>query len=510
MRIYSTANMKKAEELADNAGHSYRKMMLMAGHGVAKFIDHAHRFDKPKTCVVFCGRGNNGGDGYVIAEYLHKHGWRVAAVSVGDPPMRGLPAEMHKRCIKAGVTVVPCEYERLQTLCGVATVLVDAIVGTGFSGELHALTAQCTHVINNSRARVYAVDLPTGVSADDGTAAKGSVTADVTLTFDSKKPAHFIVSGRRCCGQVVVLDIGIPSFVRASIKREHFYVTKRLIERKIPPRPLDCHKGDFGKLLTVVGSGRYMGAALLAVQGALRSGVGYVTLAAPKEVCKTLLTSVPECIMLGCDATRELDLSKTATHQILERAKGSTAILIGCGLGTGSGAEHVTEQLLLNVNAPMVIDADGLNLLSQNIKLLDNRRCEVVLTPHMAEFARLINRDINYVVEHSYELGWEFARRYRVTLLLKGAVTMVFSPKGVCRYVDSGSPGMAKAGSGDVLAGIIGGLLAGGLTTFDAAACGAWLHGRAGSLAAKKYSTTAMLPHEIPIMLGQVFLELGI
>ncbi len=508
MRIYNTQNMKQVEAAADSMGHSYRTMMLMAGRAVARCIIKERRFGNPKTCAVFCGAGNNGGDGYVVAQYLAQRGWKVVAIFAGKPSADDLCAEMYAGARAAGVRMLPHDYIGLEDLCKNAAVLVDAMVGTGFSGELRGAVADCVAVINAAPGRVYAVDLPTGVSADNGKAACGAVRADVTLTFDCKKPGHFIAPGRNLCGRVMVQDIGIPTAARTKVMRHNFYVGKKFVAHKIKPRPKDCHKGDFGKLLAVVGSGKYMGAALLCVQGALRSGVGYVTMASPKEVCKILLPSAPECIMMPCSATREQELSEQAAEKVIERAKMSTAVVIGCGIGTGKGAERAIEGIIKNSTSAVLIDADGLNLLAKNMDWLSDCACQLVLTPHPAEFARLLGCSVDEVLADSYNLGRDFARHHGLTLLLKGAVTLVFSPDGVCRYVDCGNPGMAKAGSGDVLAGVIGALLAQGMRPFDAAACGGWLHGRAGSIAAQKYSTTAMLPRELASGLGDVFLSI--
>jgi NAD(P)H-hydrate epimerase len=261
--------------------------------------------------------------------------------------------------------------------------------------------------------------------------------------------------------------------------------------------------------LAVVGSEQYMGAALLATDAALHSGAGYVQLASTPKVCDILLPSVPESIMTRFAADHLGAIDGQAAALLVEQSAKATALLVGCGLSVTPGTAHILQRLLCESDVPVVVDADGINLLARNISILKKRRGEVVLTPHPAEFARLLGVSVKEVLDNRMSLGSGFAAQYGVTLLLKGSCTTVFTPDGTCRYIDSGTPGLAKAGSGDVLAGLIGGLLAQGLAPADAAACGAWLHGRAASVAAKRRSVAAMLPRDVVACLGSAFLECG-
>jgi len=507
MLLYTAEDMKKTEAAANALGHSYADMMRLAGEGAADLL--LSRFDLyGRTCVVFCGRGNNGGDGYVVANRLLQEGVKVTAVALGGAPTTPHALERYETAVQNGLAVLDWQQAQVKELCEQAALVVDAICGTGFSGQLRENALFCCSLINNSPCPVAALDLPTGVCADDGTVAEGSVGADLTVTFHGYKPGQLMLPGRTYCGQTVCVDIGIMS--RADHPSEtHLYVDKEYVISRIPPRPEECNKGTFGRLLAVLGSEQYMGAALLATDAALRSGAGYVQLVSTPKVCDTLLPSVPESIMTRCASDHLGAIDGQAAEMIRNQAEKATALLIGCGLGVTPGTAHILERLLGQCELPTVIDADGINLLAQNINILKKRRCKLVLTPHPAEFARLLGITVNEVLEKRLSLGRRFAEEYGVTLLLKGSCTTVFTPEGLCRYVDSGTPGLAKAGSGDVLAGLIGGLLAQGLAPADAAACGAWLHGRAASIAAKRRSVSAMLPRDVISCLGSAFLECG-
>ncbi|MBR5559681.1 MAG: NAD(P)H-hydrate dehydratase [Oscillospiraceae bacterium] len=507
MLLYTAADMKNTEAAADARGHSYAEMMRLAGEGAAEVI--LSRFElKGKSCVVFCGRGNNGGDGYVAASRLLQKDVLVTAVSLGGEPTSEHALQQYRKAVKNGLYVLDYRDKRVEKLCERAELVVDAICGTGFSGSLREQAAVCCDLINNVSCPVVALDLPTGVCSDDGTVADGSVGADLTVTFHGGKPGQFTLPGRTHCGEVVCVDIGIAEAADAP-SEEHIHVDKEYVVSRIPSRPEECNKGTFGRLLAVLGSEQYMGAALLATEAALRCGTGYVQLASTAKVCDILLPSVPESIMTRCPADHLGAIDGQAAEIILKQAEKATAVLVGCGLGVTPGTAHLLERLLQNYELPMVIDADGINLLAKNIDMLKKRLCDVILTPHPAEFARLLGVSTKQVLAERLRLGRSFATEYGVTLLLKGSCTMVFSPDGTVRYVDSGTPGLAKAGSGDVLAGLIGGLLAQGLAPADAAACGGWLHGRAGSIAAQQHSVTAVLPRDVVTHLCDAFLECG-
>lgn len=507
MLLYTAQDMKNTEAAANDLGHGYAEMMRRAGQGAARLL--LQHFDLVgRSCVVFCGRGNNGGDGYVAADWLRAAGVAVVAVALEGPPTTPHALHYYNMAVQSGLSVMDWREEQVEALCANAALVVDALCGTGFHGNLRENARICCARMNAAACPVAALDMPTGVCADDGTAAEGSVEADLTITFHRHKPGQLILPGRTHCGEVVCTEIGIAD-AACHPAQEFVYVDRDYVAQNIPPRPAECNKGSFGRLLAVVGSRKYMGAALLAIEGALRSGAGYVQLGSTDEVCGTLLPSVPESLMLRCPADGAGGLDEAAAGLLVEQAQKASALLVGCGLGTAPGAARVVQRLLAESTAPVVLDADGINLAAGNIEWIKKRRCQLILTPHPAEFGRLLGCSTAQVLANRLSLGRGFAAEYGVTLLLKGSCTMVFAPDGRCCLVDAGTPGLAKAGSGDVLAGLIGGLLAQGLGPECAAACGAWLHGRAGSLAAKRHSLAAMLPRDVAEHLGEAFLECG-
>ncbi len=508
MRILTPQQMKQTEENADRLGVSYEALMIAAGEAAAAIIQEQQDV-WGRAVLVLCGKGNNGGDGYVVARLLARSGARVK-VLVAEKPQTSLARKMHQAAAGEGLALLDIGEADLAALCGEAELIVDGILGTGFSGQLAGPLAALCATVNQSAATVFALDIPTGVAAGSGTAAPAAIEANCTVAFDSAKPGHFIYPGRELCGSLVVVDIGVPAVARQGIAATHLLMEKDTVLPLLKPRRTNSHKGSYGRLLNLAGSGRYPGAAALSTKGALRSGVGYVILASTRQVCHMVSQGAPEAVLLPCEAEQDRGLSAASLPGILAEAGRATAVVAGCGLGQGSDIRQIIKGLLTGSTSTLILDADGINALAGDIDILKRAGCPVVLTPHPAELARLLGRPVAEVLAESAAIGSRFAGEYGVTLLLKGATTLVFSPDGRLRLSCSGSPGMAKAGSGDVLLGVIGGLAAQGLAPADAAACGAWLHGRAGSIAAGRFSATAMQPTDLVVCMGDVFLELGL
>lgn len=507
MRILTPEQMKQTEQAADQMGVSYEALMLAAGQAAARHI--GEHTSVCRSVLVLCGKGNNGGDGYVVARLLAEAGVQVR-VLVAEPPKTPLAQQMHKAAKEQGIELIPADGADFAALCEHAQLIVDGILGTGFAGGLDERLSAICAAVNASKATVFALDIPTGVSAATGAAASDAIRADFTIAFDSAKPGHFAYPGREHSGQLLMTDIGVPAAVRQCISTTHHLMGPDVVRPLLKPRYTNSHKGSYGRLLNLAGSGRYPGAAALSTRAALRCGVGYVTLASTRRVCYMVNQTAPEVVLLPCPQGADGGVSARALPAILTEANRATAVVAGCGLGQGEETRQIIRELLTNCTVPLILDADGINALAGNIDILKEADCPVILTPHPAEFARLLGISVGEVLADSYTLGSRFAGETGVTLLLKGSTTLVFSPDGQVRLSCSGNPGMAKAGSGDVLSGIIGALAAQGLAPADAAACGAWIHGRAGSIAAQQFSPTAMLPTDIIGCLCEVFLELGL
>lgn len=506
--IVSAMQMKQIESNAAELSMSYERMMDNAGSAAAAII----RRNMPvegRFITIFCGNGNNGGDGFVAARRMMENGANVVVVLTDGEPETDAAKAMYDFMQMMEVAVVNYgdDMQYLADRLASTDILIDAIYGTGFRGSFDTHHSDICRVINGLDTTVVALDVPSGVCADSGIADENAVIANMTITFDSNKPATVMPSCAQHCGQVVVADIGIPPEARDAIAESYVLVDKDYVFSKLQKRERRSHKGTYGKLLCVAGSQPYMGAAILAVLAALRTGAGYVTLASTKEVCRSTVAVLPEAVMLPLAQNPDGTISSKSIDEILAAAEISTAVLVGNGLGNGEDTLKIVEALLSRAKCPVILDADGINCLAGNITILKNANVPVILTPHLGELSRLSEIPLSQLSEQAQSVGREFSQEYGVTIVIKDAYTVTAGEDGVTYINTTGNAGMAKAGSGDVLAGMIGALTAQGHALPVAAACGVFLHGLAGDYAAALRSQYGMLPRDIVDCLTQVFLE---
>ena len=510
MRILTCSQMKQAEKNAWAGSLSYVQMMENAGAAAAQAIREKLPGQGARA-VLFCGRGNNGGDGLVAARLLCQAGWGVSVVLTDGVPRTPDAQVMYEKLAGLPVEVVPYgeDPEWLARQLAQANLLVDAIYGTGFHGELDGRHRDICRLINGVDVLTCALDIPSGVTADTGWADPQAVQADFTVVFDSHKPATVMPRAARWCGQVLVREIGIPEEAHRGLESGYRLTDRAAVFSVLKKRVRESHKGSYGKLLVVAGSQRYMGAAMLATLAAMRTGAGYVTLASTKEVCRTVLPSLPEAVMLPLRQNPDGSISADSREEILQAAERSTAVLVGNGMGQGDDVCRIVYELVTHVRVPLVIDADGINALARNIDILKRGNCPVVLTPHRMELSRLTTLPVEELAQQDIQAGRRLAEEYGCTVVLKDAYTHTVTPKGEVWINTSGNAGLAKAGSGDLLAGMIGSLAAQGYPPEQAAACGVWLHGRAADYAAAQRSQFGMLPRDVLDGLTQLLAEEG-
>ncbi len=505
MRVLTAEQMRQTEKEAEIYGLSAHRLMENAGSAAAAFIRRTFE-PEGRNCMIFCGAGNNGGDGYVVARKLIESGANVLVAQVGGKPKGDEALGMFETVGLMGMPVLNFEqeYERTLGVLEKADIVVDAIYGTGFRGELDTWAEQACAAINGAIVAVVSLDMPTGVECDTGRVAEGAVKADFTVAFDSKKPAHILPSSKDSCGVVEVVDIGIPGEARAAAGTAGEIGTAAVI-KSLPRRAENSHKGDHGKLLVVAGSGRYRGAAALAVSAALRCGAGLVTLAGVKTVVDAAAAKLYECVYTELPHTdADMILADRAIPFLRGAADEATAVLYGCGVGQGGEAEKLLKFLIREQKCPLVIDADGINALAANINILEEQRGAVILTPHVGEMSRLAQKSVAEIERDRAEIALAFAQEHNVYMVLKGHETVIASPKSMLQINRTGNAGLAKAGSGDVLAGMIAAFAAQGLDPFAAAAAGVHLHGLAADEAASELSQYAMLPGDLPMYVARV------
>jgi NAD(P)H-hydrate epimerase len=515
MELYSAAEMIAVDRNAiDILGIPGTVLMENAGRACAQLLEQHYAECFPGPVVVVAGKGNNGGDGYVIARILADHGWQVTTLVLADAEkIAGDAAVMLQILRHCGgridfVNNGDILAQRLNQLQ--PRLIVDAVIGTGLESEVRGLPAVAIALMNDAQAPVVAVDLPSGVDASNGRICGCAVRADLTVSFDHPKIGHFSTPGALHVGELKVVDIGIPGASRPTdLLPQAWMIDVTGARSLVPKRPTFAHKGTFGHLLVVAGSPGKTGAAALAGDAALRSGCGLVTVGVPASVHGIMEVKLTEAMTVPL-ADQDGLLALAAADRIVDLAASSQALALGPGLGQGDELQQLVRQIVTTLNLPLVIDADGLNLLAGQLDcLLERQGGPLILTPHPGEMARLAGISVAAVEADRFNVARNFARRYQIILLLKGARTIVAAPDGRVHINTSGNSGLSSGGSGDVLTGLIGGLLAQGCDPFAAASLAAWWHGRAAEQIAAQRGTVGMTAGELILQLPLVRQELA-
>ena len=510
MQVVDNGTVRRIDERCIQAGTSGIELMEEAGSGAARlFVEYCG--SGPGTTIVVCGRGNNGGDGLVVARKLHLSGQAtVAFVLDGEcSPDRGTNLE---RARALGVEIVEAgdrPAATLQALLGArrGRWIIDALLGSGFAPPLKEPLAALVAMISGSGRRIFALDAPTGIDADTGKVDPSTPVAERTVVFGLPRRGMFQSPARKHCGRIDIVDPGFDQEIvgeecaRCSPAVE--WVDHEFAAARWPRRPVDAHKYRAGSLLIVAGSEGMSGAASLAAVAAHRTGAGLVEVLVPLPVASVVDTLSPESLVRGLAATDRGGFAAGLSDGILARASGRSALVIGCGVGDDPDTAALMVELCAEISTPAVIDADALNSFARTGNPpVFSRDC--VLTPHVAELGRLTGRGAAEIDADRFGAAIEAARSLGAVVLIKGAPTIVAAADGRQAIVASGGPELATAGSGDVLAGAIGALLAAGLSPWDAATTGAFLHGRAGEHLLGDRGTCGVIAGDLPLELARV------
>ena len=475
-------------------------VLLMEHAALAVLAEMERRTLVRGKIVVACGRGNNGGDGYALARLLYQKGADVTVVKIFDVPPKGADAnaflEMVQRLkVPFGA---PADFDD-------ADVIVDAIFGTGMKRELNAFCCEIVDRINQSKAVKVCIDLPSGMDGDETFQKNPMVQADLTVTFTAYKPGLLFYPSAYAAGEVAAVSIGIPDTLGDNAT---CIVDQNMVKEGLPKRDPAGHKNSFGHVLVAGGSVGMTGAPVLTAQTALLSGCGLVTAAVPGNLYEIVEQKLTEVMTLPLEDRHTGQFDPEAKDLFLQKAGRADTVVFGPGAGTGQGTASLLHGLL-QTKAKVVIDADGLNVLSNHMDWLAGRECEMcIITPHPGEMARLAGVSVSEIEENRLEFARDFAKRYRVTLVLKGARTVIATKKGQVFVNLFGNSGMATAGSGDVLAGVTGSLLAQGVREEQAALCAVAVHAMAGDAAAKRFGeagvTAGAISRQIPVVMKQI------
>jgi NAD(P)H-hydrate epimerase len=507
MKILTAAQMQSLDRRTIEEAHiSGLTLMSRAGAGVVHAMEQHFGPLAAKTVTVACGKGNNGGDGFVVARLLHRKGVRVqVCVFASEESLSGDAKTMYKRFVRAAsksqVHPTPPR-DRFEGLLRQSDVIVDALLGTGLSSSVTGPYQAAIDAMNRAGGEaaipIVAVDLPSGLHADNGAVMGSAVRAALTVTFGLPKLGLYVGLGIDHAGKIHIVDIGIPPEYVDAVDSRISLLTPRYIRHLLPRHLPSSHKGTFGHAAIIAGSVGKTGAAVLAAKAALRVGAGLVTVAVPESVNDVVEAKLLEAMTIPMPETDARSLSPEGLDRLAAFANDRTAAAIGPGLSTHPQTVNLTRSLIGSIDKPLVLDADALNALAGQTELLVTGKGPRILTPHPGEMARLSDHATPQSV-NADRIGTatRFAQVSRAIIVLKGARTVLAAPDGTVAVCPTGNPGMATGGTGDALTGMIVGLLAQRLTPWDAACAGTYLHGLAGDLAAAEYGEAGMLAGDL-------------
>ncbi|MBM3806725.1 MAG: NAD(P)H-hydrate dehydratase [Acidimicrobiia bacterium] len=513
MRILNADQMREADRRAiQDVGIASLVLMENAGRQVVAAIESLYPDLAERQIAIVCGKGNNGGDGFVVARTMLQRGFDVSVFVIGRLSEVKGDARTNLTILgNIGQTVVEVADETAWELHGAEIaghdLIIDAIFGIGLSTPLAGFLETVVADINEAGVPIVSIDLPSGMSADSADLIGDAIEATVTVTLGAPKLPLVLPPAEMKAGEVVIADIGIPSEVFEQLEGPRIdLMTRDQMRALIQPRGLEAHKGDFGRVLVVAGSMGKSGAAVLCAQGALRAGAGLVTVASPRSCQPLIAAHGIEYMTEGLDETAEGTIYYSAADDVLDF--GADVIVAGPGLGRGEGVTTFVRELLDKYEGPLVLDADALNAFADEPALLVGREGrDVIITPHPGEMARLVGCTVEDLQADRIGIATDFARRHKLYVVLKGYRTLVVTPEERVYVNPTGCPGMATGGTGDVLAGMLGAWLAQLLDAQAACRLAVYLHGAAGELADADNGEVSMTAGDLVDHIGDAILE---
>jgi len=515
MKIVTAEQMGQIDRQCAQIGLPTSVLMENAGKAVAEEVRQILGAIDQQHIIILIGPGNNGGDGLVAARYLHDWGARVSLCLLSQRP----PDDPNLKLVQErNITSVDAaqgeDLSRLDELLSSASAVIDALFGTGRGRPLSGIFLQALDRVSRAKKkwrglRVIALDLPSGLNADSGAVDPGCLYADNTVTLGFPKLGLFKFPGAERVGKITIADIGIPTDLAESVTTE--LITSEWAKAVLPLRPLSANKGSFGRVLVVAGSINYIGAAYLACSGAIRVGAGLVTLATATSLQPILASKLTEVTYLPLPDSHSGIISSPAARLIHQQFNNYNVLLLGCGLGQSQSAIRFIRAVLFRSRSTLpslVIDADALNTLAKIPNWWRQLTNDAILTPHPGEMARLVGVSVDEVQSDRLGIAKRVAAEWHKTIVLKGAYTVIATPDGQVKVSHIANPGLASAGTGDVLTGAIAGLVAQGLSLSDAAALGVYLHGEAGEMVRARLGDAGMIATDLLPELPQVIKQL--
>ncbi|MFW6006753.1 MAG: NAD(P)H-hydrate dehydratase [Halanaerobiales bacterium] len=492
MIVLRPEEMKEMDKKTIENGYPEILLMEAAGRGVAQIC--SNQLKNNNRVLIFCGKGNNGGDGLVAARFLNRKSFEVEIISTAKKSeLKGVTLKNFELCQMHDLTinlVSEMNFDEVKDKISHSDIIIDAMLGTGLKGNLRGNIAEIVDLINKFKqptSTVIAVDIPTGISGKNGTVLGNAIKADYTATMAFLKVGLCVYPGKKYTGEIEIIDIGMPEKTsKDKIDYNHFLLNEKEASSLLPVRSEVGHKGTFGRIGIIGGSRGMSGAPYLSGHAALKTGAGLVKLAVPESIQDIVASYIPELLTRGIDDDAN-GIIRNDLSSIKEFMQKQRVLAVGPGLGKSKAAKIMVKYIMEEFENTLVLDADGINLIGK--KELKKRESPLIITPHPGEMARLLDKTIKEIQNNRINISREIATRYNIYLILKGAASIVALPDGKIYINPTGNNGMATAGSGDVLTGIISGLIGQGLDCIEASVLGVYLHGLAGDIAREKFTS---------------------
>ncbi|MBN2018035.1 MAG: NAD(P)H-hydrate dehydratase [Candidatus Cloacimonetes bacterium] len=484
-------------------------LMENAGKKSAEIIE-MEMLEESDSIAILCGTGNNGGDGMVIGRWLHNHGFDVCCYIIGDTKKFTSLAKKNHDILQK----MHCEIQYISSKDDLDdvidqfydfTVIIDALFGVGLKGDVQGFRKNLIEIVNELDAAIIAIDIPSGLDAEKGTVANVAINSDITITMANMKYGHLLYPGRDLCGEMYIVDIGIP----LNAYEENPPVAEILpdILQYFPIRERNTHKGNYGKIAIIAGSPGMTGAGMMASNAALEMGSGLITLLHPKSLGTIFEIGLLEVMTRGVSETKKHTFAREAVDEVLDFVEFCDAVVIGPGISRDEETAEFVREFLFRNTVPAVIDADAINAFEHDSDALQKLSGKpYIFTPHIKEFSRMIHVDAEQLQQDLLGYALEFAKKYKLTLLLKGSTSIIASKDGNITFNVTGNPGLATGGSGDVLSGIIGSLLGQHFSPYEAARVGAYIHGEVADILLDEYDEASITPSKLISNIHRIFI----
>lgn len=510
MKIATANHMKQIDAIAvEKMGQSLEQLMENAGRAVTEVFFEKFSHLKRKTVGVLCGKGNNGGDGLVVARLLKQKKISVVSVIYGDfEELSPLNQLQYKKARDLNLPMLSIHdensFKTSMDALKECTVIIDALLGIGINRAVEGMLKQTIQMTNDFKIPVLSIDIPSGLSTDSGEIFGSVIQATYTVTFGLPKIGFFTAHGQHACGTLIVRNIGFPDDLLRADFLEYESTEWQEVKNILPQYQESIHKGNRGRLVVVAGATGLTGAATLCAMAAQRIGTGLITVACPESLNSILETKLTEPMTAPVPEVEGGFFSLKAVGRILHLTTNVNAVIIGPGIGRHRETGQMLKELILKMPVPMVLDADALNLLGGQLDIFKSIHVPVIITPHPGEAAWLLKINILDVEKNRLQVAKKIANEYNITVVLKGQFTVIASPGKKTHLNLTGNRSLATAGTGDVLAGIIGGLLAQKMSPFDAAVGGVFVHGLAGERASRKLGLDGVLAGDLLPLLPKI------